>query len=161
MTFASFMHFYEKLTWAFYDTFVIVAETKGVPWQRIRKWCHDNISVLVAHGDTGAKENVTEACLARMVGCSRIPGSRGSTAWQPRRNDNRSRADITSKHASHTTHAFIRGRSFSAVIPSKHAFETVWVRWDIGEVDVHRVSSKQSYMFGMELGVSMFFGVIV
>ena len=67
----------------------------------------------------------------------------------------------TSKHASHTTHAFIHRRSFSAVIPSNHAFETVRVRWDVEEVDIHGVSLKQSYMFGMELDVSMFFGVIM
>ena len=65
---------------AFYEALVIVAETKGVPWQRIRKWCHGNISVPVAHGDTGAKGKVTGACHARMVGCSRIPGPHGLAA---------------------------------------------------------------------------------
>ena len=44
-----------------------------------RKWCHCNISVPIAHGDTGAKGKVTGACHARMVGWSRIPGFHGST----------------------------------------------------------------------------------
>ena len=34
--------------------------TKRVPRQRIRKLCHDNISVPVAHGDTGAKGSERE-----------------------------------------------------------------------------------------------------
>lgn len=46
---------------AFYEALVIVAETKGVPQQRILKWCHDNILVPVAHGDTSAKGSVAGA----------------------------------------------------------------------------------------------------
>ena len=54
--------FMKMLIRAFYEALVIVAKTKGVPRQRIRKWCHSNISVPVAHGDTGAKGKVTGAC---------------------------------------------------------------------------------------------------
>ena len=60
---------------------------KGVPRQRIRKWCHGNISVPVAHGDTGAKRKYADVRnMLKMVGWSRLPGSHGSTAWQTRRN---------------------------------------------------------------------------
>ena len=37
MTCASFMQFYENVDMIRYEAFVIVAETKGVPRQRIRK----------------------------------------------------------------------------------------------------------------------------
>ena len=47
-------------------------EKEMVPRQHIRKWCHGNISVPVAHGDTGAKGGVRMR--AWMVGWSRIPG---------------------------------------------------------------------------------------
>ena len=56
MTCASFK---KMLIGAFYEVLVVVAEMKEVPRQRIRKWCHGNISVPVAHGDTGAKGKVT------------------------------------------------------------------------------------------------------
>ena len=76
--------FMKMLIRACYEAFVIMAEMKGVPRQRIRKCCHDNISVPVAHGDTGAKGKVTGVCHARMLGCSRLPDvpHDGGKAWQ-------------------------------------------------------------------------------
>ena len=79
------MQFYKTWTRACYEAFVTVVERKRVPWQRIRKWCHGNISVPVAHGDTGARR-IVRMCETRkrMVGCSRLPGSHGTAAWQTR-----------------------------------------------------------------------------
>ena len=57
-----------------------------------------------AHGDTGAKGKVTEACHARMVGCSRIPGvpHDGGKAKEGLRATNNS--DTEQTRASHTPH---------------------------------------------------------
>ena len=62
---------------------------KMMPRQHIRKWCHDNISVPVAHGDTGAKGSVTWAGHARWWGdpVFRVPtgrwhGKRGASQGQ-------------------------------------------------------------------------------
>ena len=41
--------------------------TKMVPRQHIRKWCHDNISVPVAHGDTDAREKCADECVMQKV----------------------------------------------------------------------------------------------
>ena len=96
-------------------------ETKMVPWQHIRKWCHGNISVPVAHGDTGAKGGVRMCATCKMVGCSRIPGSHGTAAWQTR-NVQRPLSDTVQTRASHTTcmHSFIA--IVPSVIPSKRVF---------------------------------------
>ena len=47
MTCSSLCNIYENVDMIRYEAFVIVAKTKGVPRQRQRKWCHDNIPVPV------------------------------------------------------------------------------------------------------------------
>ena len=73
MTCASFMQFYENVDMIRYEAFVIVAETKGVPRQRQRKWCHGNIPVPVTRLRYQCKGEVC-GCVQKMVGRSRIPG---------------------------------------------------------------------------------------
>ena len=53
--------FYENVDKHIMKHFVIMVE-KRVPRQQIKKLCHGNISVLVAHGDTDAKGSVAGAC---------------------------------------------------------------------------------------------------
>ena len=125
-------NFMKMLTWACDEAFGHHGGTKRVPRRRnkngatatypkmmprqhIRKWCHGNISVPVAHGDTGAKEvGVSESC--KMVGCPRIPGSHGMAAWKT--SDN---SDTVQTYGSSHTCKGISSRS-SRVIPLKRAF---------------------------------------
>src|SRR3954465_10326778 len=78
MTIASFKQFYENVDKSI-KKHLSSWRKESVPRQRIRKWCHGNISVPVAHGDTGAKGDV------RMCGtCDRRwgdPGYRVPTRW--------------------------------------------------------------------------------
>ena len=59
-------NFMKMLTCEFYEAFVHHGGTKRVPRRRnmprqhIRKWCHGNISVPVAHRDTSAKGSERE-----------------------------------------------------------------------------------------------------
>ena len=62
-----------------------------------------------------------------MVGCSRIPGSHGTAAWQSR-NVQRPLLETVQTRASHTTHMHsVHGRRLG-VIPSKRAFGAERVR---------------------------------
>ena len=83
---------------------------KMMPQQHIRKWCHGNISVPVAHRDTGAKgrRDVSESC--KMVGWSRLPGSHRTVARQKRGIARMIRSRCKTR-ASHSTHAFDHDRS--------------------------------------------------
>ena len=77
MTYTSFMQFYENVDMSMLWSICRHGGRKKVPrrWnkngatatypkmmrrQHIRKWCHDNISVPVARGDTGAKGSECE-----------------------------------------------------------------------------------------------------
>ena len=73
MTYSSCMQFYEKVDMIRYEAFAIVAETKGVPRQRQRKWCHGNFPVPVIRLRYRCKGEVC-GCVQTMVGHSRKPG---------------------------------------------------------------------------------------
>ena len=63
----------------------------------------------------------------RMVGCSRLPGSHGTAAWQSR-NVQRPLSETVQTRASHTTHMHsVHGRRLG-VIPSKRAFGAERIR---------------------------------
>ena len=72
-----------------------------------RKWCHGNISVPIAHGDTGAKE------VGVSVSCNDggVLLDSGTTAWQSR-NVQRPLSETVQTRASLTTHM----HSFSDVV---------------------------------------------
>ena len=85
-----------------------------------RKWCHGNISVPIAHGDTGAKEvGVSVSCKdGGVLPDSGFPRDGGMA--------NEERAKTSLGHGANTsisynTHAFVHGRRLG-VIPSKRAF---------------------------------------
>ena len=116
------------------------------PWRKEKgataakqKWCHGNIPILVAHGDTGAKGGVTWASHARWWGDPdfRVPTGR----WHGKRGASQGRFDHGANDASHSTHAFGPRRSFR-VIPSKRSNETVRIRSGVEEVGVHGTSSE-------------------
>ena len=67
--------------------------------------------------DVVAKESVDVQNMQKKVGWSRIPGSHMSVAWQKRGIASDSSITVQTR-ASHTTHAFLRGRRLG-VIPSK------------------------------------------
>ena len=46
MTYASYMQFYENVDITCYEAFGHHGETKGVPQQRLWKWCHGNILMI-------------------------------------------------------------------------------------------------------------------
>jgi len=94
---------------------------KGVPRQRIRKWCHDNISVPVAHGDTGAKGSMAWAWHARWWG---DPGYRVPTRrWHGNEEEHASDNFEHGANAGISCITNIRSRKvISAVIPLKRAF---------------------------------------
>ena len=94
---------------------------KGVPRQRIRKWCHGNISVPVAHGDTGAKGSMAWAWHARWWG---DPGYRVPTRrWHGNEEEHASDNFEHGANAGISCIANIRSRKvISAVIPLKRAF---------------------------------------
>ena len=80
--YASFM---KMLTRALYEAFVIVAETKGVPWQRQRKWCHGNIPVPVTRLRCRCKRECDGSMSCKDGGGdSGYRMSHVSVAWQPR-----------------------------------------------------------------------------
>ena len=85
-------------------------ETKMVPRQHIRKWCHGNISVPVAHGDTSAKGKVTGASHARWWGAPeyRVPTCRRQGNKELAKNN----SDTVQPRASHTS-LNIRSRASS------------------------------------------------
>ena len=119
---------YENVDMIRYEAFVIMAETKGVPWQRIRKWCHDNISVSVAHGDTGAKEVWREHVMQGWWGAPDYRVSRMMVARQKRGFVQRT-TPTRSKHGHLIHHTCIRPRAVVlGGIPLKHANGTVRVR---------------------------------
>ena len=112
MTYTSFMQFYENvdmsMLWSIWSPWrnekgataakqkwCHGGETKMVPRQHIRKWCHDNISVPVAHRDTGAKGGVTWASHARWWGDPdfRVPTGR----WHGKRGASQGRFDHGAK----------------------------------------------------------------
>ena len=61
MTYTSFMQFYENvdmsMLWSIWSPW---RNKKGATAAK-QKWCHGNIPVPIAHGDTGAKGKVTRA----------------------------------------------------------------------------------------------------
>ena len=129
MTGASLCNFMKKIPWAWYEAFVIVAETEGVPRQRIRKWCHDNISVPV----TRLRSRCERKCDGSVT-CDRMWGAleyRVPTCrWQGKRG-----ATLSNKGASRTTcihlRASSRGYTFEACVVGADQ-----VRCGVGEVDV-------------------------
>ena len=96
--------------------FVIVVERKGCHCEETEMMPRQHSDDPVAHGDTGAKGSGCE-CVMQEDGVIPVTGFPRVDGVATKRNNYRSRADTTSKHASHTTHAFVHGRSFSTVIP--------------------------------------------
>ena len=91
-----------------------------MPRQRNRKWCHGNISVPVAHGDTGAKE--------MGVSMSRKDGGVLPDSGFPRDGDmaNEECAKTIRTRPKHRVHLIQHMHSVHerrlGVIPLKHAF---------------------------------------
>ena len=82
---------------------------KRMPRQRIRKWCHGNIPVPIAHGDTGAKGKVTRAWRTIEGGVipdTGFPQDGGMTKEEHR---NKQSQTVQTRGSSHTPHS-IRSR---------------------------------------------------
>ena len=140
-----------------------------VPRWWIRKWCHDNISVPVAHRDTDAKGSGSECVMQDdgvipVAGFPRVDGmaTRNSQRTTPTRGNtwfNSYTASIRSTGGHH------------GVIPSKHAFRAERVRSGSSHSWVFEGSSgsrsfSERYLTNprfpratvVELGESEFFG---
>ena len=101
MTYASFKQFLWKC-WLEQDTsHLSLWRKERVQRRRIRKWCHGNISVPVANGNTDAKGSVAWACHARWWGDpgNQVPMCR----WQGNEERARNNSDTVQTRASHTT----------------------------------------------------------
>ena len=125
MTYASFMKFNENIDMSMLWSICRRGGRKNGATAVKRKWCHSNISVPIAHGDTGAKEvGVSVSC--KMVGCSRLPGSHGLVVWKRGTCKDLSRTRCKHEHLIQHMHSF-HGRHLG-VIPSKRAFGAERVR---------------------------------
>ena len=127
MTFESLSNFKKILAWACYEAFAIVAETKGMPRQRIRKWCHGNISVPVAHGDTGAKEvwweRAKDGGVISVTEFPRVDGMATRRTMQATISDT-----VQTRDSSHSTCMQSFSDGLLGFIPSKRAFISGSVR---------------------------------
>ena len=113
-------------------------ETKMLPPQNIQKWCHGNISVPLAHGDTGKRKRTDERNMIEMVGCSRLPGSHGIVAWK------RVTIRTRCKHTVHLIHARASHRGRLGLYLWSVRFRAERVRYDVrvsrhSQVDVEVV----------------------
>ena len=130
MTYTSFMQFYENdnmnMLWSIWSPW---RNKKGATAAK-QKWCHGNIPVPIAHGDTGAKGKVTRAWHA-------IEGGVIPATGFPRVDDGDKRVKHPTITGGYNIRTCIRPRVIvSAVIPS---------RCILGAVRVHRGSRGSSH----------------
>ena len=123
-------NFMKMLTRACYEAFGHHGGTKRVPRRRNENGATTTYPKMMPRQHIGSGSTRRYRCKRRradvrnmleMVGCSRLPGSHGTAAWQTR-NMQRPLSDTVQTRASHTTHkhSFTGGRL--GFIPLKCAF---------------------------------------
>ena len=135
-------NFMKMLTWACYEAFGHHRRTKGVPRQRQRKWCHDNISMIrqLVEMSVQKKVGVSVSC-KRMVGWSRLPGVPHVGGMETRNAQATTGTRFEHEQLIHHNHSFTG--VVSAVIPSKRAFSE-WIGFDVGGSSCSRVAEGSS-----------------
>ena len=108
MTYISLCNFYENVDMSMIWGIWRHGGRKKVP----RRWNGNGATATFRWSDNSSRSRCKRkwawACHARMVGCSRIPGSHGTAAWQTR-NVQRQTGTVQTR-ASHIIQAFVHGR---------------------------------------------------